>query len=174
MFFGKKIPVWDITVFFWGEQSARLFGWRYNPDKNEISVMILAQRWADIQHNTSEVALFSVRARSKHALVLPGWILIFHILLQAFEDRCLCGLQASPVIVRSNGCENEHFLRFNFPHNCWKETKLCVVNSGASSYCVKRDCRRVLRRILQQNDHTFTSLNVGWDEPPSVSADAEP
>lgn len=40
-----------------------------------------------------------------------------------------------PVIVRSNGRKNEHFLRFNFPHNCWKETKLSVVN--IESHCVK-------------------------------------
>lgn len=34
------------------------------------------------------------------------------------------------VIVWSNGQENEHFLRFNFPNNCWKETKLSGVNTG--------------------------------------------
>lgn len=28
----------------------------------------------------------------------------------------------------SNFSENEHFLRFNSSHNCWKETKLSAVN----------------------------------------------
>lgn len=51
-----------------------------------------------------------------------------------------------PVIVWSNGRENEHFLRFNFPHNCWKETKLSVVN--IESHCVKRVPCHILWRVL--------------------------
>lgn len=49
-----------------------------------------------------------------------------------FEDRCF-GRPAGGLMLLFGlmGQENEHFLRFNPPHNCWKETKLSAVNSGA-------------------------------------------
>lgn len=60
-------------------------------------------------------------------LILIFWTVLWR---QMFSQTC-----GDDVIVWSNGQENEHFLRFNFPHNCWKETKLSAVNIGG--YCVK-------------------------------------
>lgn len=74
-------------------------------------------------------------------LLLPGLNLrtvlffFFHSsLLSAcpFEDRCFRRPAGGLMLLFGlMGQENEHFLRFNPPHNCWKETKLSAVNSGA-------------------------------------------
>lgn len=68
------------------------------------------------------------------------------------------------------GRENQHFLRFNPPHNCWKETKLSAVNSRAP-LCRAGGAPRVLvRRALSHgrptlNTHVLTEQEAGLKRP---------
>lgn len=96
----------------------------------------------------------------KFDLLLPGlnlrvaWYYSFFffysplLLPCPFEDRCFGrpagGLMLLFVLM---GQENEHFLRFNPPHNCWKETKLSAVNSAAP-LCRAGPPRVLVRRAL--------------------------
>lgn len=118
--------------------------WNRNVDKRHWSRTFIGTSQEEKKRERSGLNLIYF------ALAEPGWYSFSGL---SFEDRCFREPAGDNVIVWPNGQENEHFLRFNSPHNCWKETKLSAVNTGAfvrsrSPMCRVRRASRAARHLL--------------------------